>query len=70
MIVERRMKKWSLESGLHDYLHELGIQNSDLYLAAGVNELENPNRYLNIDIAAARLKMAIENRELVGITQD
>ena len=66
MIVERRMEKWDLKS----YLHELGIQNSDLYLAAGVNELENPNRYLNIDIAAARLKTAIENRESVGIICD
>lgn len=66
MIIERRMGKWDLES----YLHELGIQNSDLYLFAGVNELENPNRYLNIDIAAARLKMAIENQERVGIICD
>ena len=70
MIVGRQMGKWDSKFGLHDYLQKMGIQNPDLYLAAGKAELEDPNRYLNIDIAAVRLKMAIENQERVGIIMD
>ncbi len=66
MIVDKLMDTWSLDG----YLQKMKIENPALYLAAGVNELENPNRYLNIDIAAARLKTAIENLELIGIIMD
>lgn len=70
MIVERQMEKWDSKNGIFDYLQKMGVQNPDLYLAAGKDELEDPNRYLNIDIAAARLETAIENREKVIILVD
>lgn len=66
MIVDKLMDAWSLDG----YLQKMGIENSAAYLAAGEAQIENPNRYLNIDIAAARLKTAIENRESVGIVID
>lgn len=66
MIVDKLMDTWSLDG----YLQKMGIENPASYLAAGEAQIENANRYLNIDIAAARLKIAIENRELVGIICD
>lgn len=66
MIVDKLMDAWSLDG----YLQKMGIENPASYLAAGEAQIENPNRYLNIDIAAARLKTAIENRESVGIICD
>lgn len=66
MIVDKLMDAWSLDG----YLQKMGIENPASYLAAGEAQIENPNRYLNIDIAAARLEMAIENHESVGIICD
>lgn len=66
MIVDKLMDAWSLDG----YLQKMGIENSAAYLAAGEAQIENPNRYLNIDIAATRLKTAIENRELALILVD
>ena len=66
MIVDKLMDTWSLDG----YLQKMGIENPASYLAAGEAQIENANQYLNIDIAAARLKIAIENRELVGIICD
>lgn len=66
MIVNKLMGAWSLDG----YLQKMGIENSASYLAAGKAQIENPNRYLSIDIAAARLKTAIENRESAGIICD
>lgn len=66
MIIDKLMDAW----GLDGYLQKMGIENPASYLAAGEAQIENPNRYLNIDIAAARLKTAIENHESVGIIID
>lgn len=66
MIVDKLMDAWSLDG----YLQKMGIENPASYLAAGEAQIENPNRYLNIDIAAARLKMSIENLEKVIILVD
>lgn len=58
------------DSFIADYLSTFGISDTTSYLNAGADELEAANSYLNIDIAASRLNVAIENWESVGVIMD
>ena len=70
MNVEILMPKVNPKSFVDDYLHKMGIEYPQSYMNAMRNHLEEPNRYVNIDEATKRLKMAIDSKQKVGIIQD
>ena len=75
MEVEKLKTKILLEnvnpkSFIDDYLQKMGIEYPQSYMNATRCHLEEPNRYVNIDEATKRLKMAIDGKQKVGIVQD
>ena len=70
MDVKILMPKVNPKSFIDDYLQKIGIEYPQSYMDATRRNLEEPNRYLNIDEATHRLKQAIDNHERVGIIQD
>lgn len=70
MDVKILMPKVNPKSFIDDYLQKMGIEYPQSYMDATRRNLEEPNRYLNIDTATHRLKQAIDNHERVGIIQD
>lgn len=70
MDVKILMPKVNRESFIDDYLQKMGIEYPQSYMNVTRCHLEEPNRYLNIDMATHRLNMAISNSERVGIIQD
>lgn len=70
MNVEILMPKVNPKSFIDDYLQKMGIEYPQSYMNATRNHLEEPNRYVNIDMATKRLKMAIDGKQKVGIIQD
>lgn len=70
MDVKILMPEVNPKSFIDDYLHKMGIEYPRSYMDAKAKDIEEPNRYLNIDAATHRLKQAIDNHERVGIIQD
>lgn len=70
MDVKILMLKVNQKSFIDDYLREVGIEDPWLYTGADGEDIENANRYLNIEMATSRLNQAIKNGERVGIIQD
>ena len=64
------MLKVNPKSFIDDYLYKMGIEYPQSYMNVTRSHLEEPNRYLNIDEATHRLKMAIDGKQKVGIIQD
>ena len=58
------------KSFIDDYLQKMGIEYPQSYMNVTRSHLEEPNRYVNIDMATHRLKMAIDGKQKVGIIQD
>lgn len=55
---------------LSQYLQALGIQDVDKYLNAGLDVMDSPWDYPNMQEAVDRLKFAIDNDEWIGILVD
>lgn len=70
MDVKILMPKVNRESFIDDYLQKMGIEYPQSYMNVTRCHLEEPSRYLNIDMATHRLDMAIKNGERIGIIQD
>lgn len=70
MDVKVLMPKVNPKSFIDDYLCKMGIEYPQSYMNVTRCHLEEPNRYLNIDMAADRFNQAIKNGERVGIIQD
>ena len=70
MNVEILMPDVNPKSFIDDYLHKMGIEYPQSYMNVTRCHLEEPNRYVNIDMATKRLKMAIDGKQKVGIIQD
>lgn len=70
MNVEILMSKVNPKSFIDDYLQKIGIEYPQSYMNVTRCHLEEPNRYVNIDLATHRLKMAIDGKQNVGIIQD
>ena len=70
MNVEILMPDVNPKSFIDDYLHKMGIEYPQSYMNVTRCHLEEPNRYVNIDEATKRLKMAIDGKQKVGIIQD
>ena len=70
MNVEILMPKVNPKSFIDDYLQKMGIEYPQSYMNVTRCHLEEPNRYVNIDMATHRLKMAIDSKQKVGIIQD
>ena len=70
MNVEILMPDVHPKSFIDDYLHKMGIEYPQSYMNVTRCHLEEPNRYTNIDEATHRLKMAIDSKQKVGISQD
>ena len=75
MEVEKLKTKILLEnvnpkSFVDDYLQKMGIEYPQSYMNVTRCHLEEPNRYLNIDEATHRLKLAIDGKQKIGIIQD
>ena len=70
MNVEILMPKVNPKSFVDDYLQKMGIEYPQSYMNVTRCHLEEPNRYVNIDEATKRLKMAIDSKQKVGIIQD
>ena len=70
MNVEILMPKVNPKSFVDDYLQKMGIEYPQSYMNVTRCHLEEPNRYVNIDMATHRLKMAIDSKQKVGIIQD
>ena len=68
--VEILMPKVNPKSFVDDYLQKIGIEYPQSYMNVTRCHLEEPNRYVNIDMATERLKMAIDGKQKVGIIQD
>lgn len=68
--VKTLMPKVNPKSFIDDYLYRIGIEYPQSYMNVTRCHLEEPNRYLNIDEATHRLKMAIDGKHKVGIIQD
>ena len=58
------------KSFIDDYLQKMGIEYPQSYMNVTRCHLEEPSRYVNIDEATKRLKMAIDSKQKVGIIQD
>ena len=58
------------KSFIDDYLQKRGIEYPQSYMNVTRCHLEEPNRYVNIDMATKRLKDAIDGKQNVGIIQD
>ena len=70
MNVEILMPDVNPKSFVDDYLHKMGIEYPQSYMNVTRCHLEEPNRYVNIEMATKRLKMAIDGKQKVGIIQD
>lgn len=70
MDVKILMPKVNPKSFIEDYLYKMGIEYPQSYMDKTRCNLEEPNRYLNIDMATHRLNQAIKNHERIGIIQD
>ena len=70
MNVEILMPKVNPKSFIDDYLRKIGIEYPQSYMNVKRCHLEEPNRYVNIEMATKRLKMAIDSKQKVGIIQD
>ncbi len=70
MDVKFLMPKVNPKSFIDDYLQKMGIPDSYVYMDADAEDMEPPNRYLDIDMATHRLNTAIKNGERIGIIQD
>ena len=68
--VEILMPKVNPKSFIDGYLQKMGIEYPQSYMNITRCHLEEPNRYVNIDEATKRLKMAIDSKQKVGIIQD
>ena len=68
--VEILMPKVNPKSFVDDYLQKMGIEYPQSYMNVTRCHLEEPSRYVNIDMATHRLKMAIDGKQKVGIIQD
>ena len=55
---------------LVQYLQALGIQDTDKYLNAGLDNMDNPWLYPNMQEGVERLKKAIDGGEKIGILVD
>ena len=58
------------KSFVDDYLQKIGIEYPQSYMNVTRCHLEEPSRYINIDEATKRLKIAIDGKQKVGIIQD
>lgn len=70
MEIKSKLQRVDSKSFIHDYLLSCGIENPTAYINAGAMDLESPSRYVNIDVAAERLHLAIENRERILVLVD
>ena len=70
MNVEILMPKVNPKSFIDDYLQKMGIKYPQSYVNVTRCHLEEPNRYVNIDMTTHRMKMAIDGKQKVGIIQD
>lgn len=70
MNVEILMPNVNPKSFIDDYLQKIGIEYPQSYMNVTRCHLEEPSRYVNIDEATKRLKMAIDGKQKVGIIQD
>ena len=70
MNVEILMPKVNPKSFIDDYLQKMGIEYPQSYMNVTRCHLEEPSRYVNIEMATKRLKMAIDGKQKVGIIQD
>ena len=64
------MPKVNPKSFVDDYLQKMGIEYPQSYMNVTRCHLEEPSRYVNIDMATHRLKMSIDDKQKVGIIQD
>ena len=55
---------------LSQYLQALGIQDVDKYLNAGLDVMDSPWDYPNMQEGVERLKKAIDGGEKIGILVD
>lgn len=55
---------------LSQYLQALGIQDVDKYLNAGLDVMDSPWLYPNMQEGVERLKKAIDGGEKIGILVD
>lgn len=55
---------------LYDYLSALGIEDPERYINAGLEDMDDPWDYPNMEQAIKRLKQAIEKEEKIGILVD
>lgn len=55
---------------LHDYLSSLGVEDPERYINAGLEDMDDPWDYPNMEQAIKRLKLAIEKEEKIGILVD
>ena len=55
---------------LSQYLQALGIQDVDEYLNAGLEVMDNPWDYPNMEAAVERLKKAVDSGEKIGVLVD
>lgn len=55
---------------LSQYLQALGIQDVDEYLNAGLNNMDDPWLYPNMQEGVERLKKAIDGGEKIGVLVD
>ena len=70
MNIKILMPKVNPKSFIDDYLQKMGIEYPQSYMNVTRCHLEEPSRYVNIDEATKRLKMAIDGKQKVGIIQD
>lgn len=55
---------------LQDYLQACGVEDVDEYLNAGLDVMDNPWEYPNIEEGVERLKKAIDGGEKIGVLVD
>ena len=55
---------------LQDYLQACGVKDSDQYLNAGIEDMDSPWEYPNMQEGVERLKKAIDGGEKIGILVD
>lgn len=70
MNVKILMPKVNPKSFIDDYLCKMGIEYPQSYMNVTRCHLEEPCRYLNIEVATHRLNQAIDNHERIGIVHD
>lgn len=55
---------------LQDYLQACGVKDVDEYLNVGLDVMDNPWDYPNMEMAVERLKKAVDGGEKIGLLVD